>query len=444
MFSPKWRAQRPAGRTAFFALLVPALLAPVACTAILGDFTVSAAGTGDGGSASDGPTSDGPSDTAHFLDVVQIAAGKDHTCALRSTGEVFCWGDNSMGQLGTSSVSTTSATPVRVANLTNIRAIAAGNNHTCALDGTISSGGKVYCWGSNTKGQLGSSTTDDHTAIPQTLATPTDVVGITAGTDYTCGLDSGGGVFCWGTNADAQLTSPSDPNNHITPVSPSLLSGAREVSAGNKVTCAISSDALECWGTSNHGEIPVPQDGGALEYPTTTIDAGGVTFAHVASGVTHVCATEPNGGAICWGSNDFGESGNVNTAPGAVVLPGLVPNISNAIAIGAGESYSCALTATKYALSCWGTNDYGALGNGQPTSGTNPQSTPSDVAELTGVGVLSVGFRHACAVVKTAPTPGQPDTASGAAWCWGDNSKGQLGDGTTGNQKSTPVQVLKP
>ncbi|MGH7327705.1 MAG: RCC1 domain-containing protein [Polyangiaceae bacterium] len=335
----------------FIALVVPALLAPLACTAILGDFTVGAAGAGDSGNPIDSPvTTDGPSDTTHFTDVVQIAAGKDHTCALRSTGEVFCWGDNSLGQLG-NSASAGSPTPLKVANLVAIRAIAAGNNHTCALDGNDTSGGKVYCWGSDSQGQLGSSPAGGFSGIPQTLASPTDLIGITAGTDYTCGFDSGGGVFCWGANDKAQLGLPHSASQ-TTPVTPSVPSGANEMSAGSEVTCAISSNALECWGTSNHGEIPVPQDGGALEYAPTNVDItvgdAGIKIAHVASGSTHVCATDTGGLAYCWGSNDYGESANNTTGFGAVVAPDNVLGITNGIAIGAGENYSCALTAAKY------------------------------------------------------------------------------------------------
>lgn len=444
MFSSKLRAQPPTRRTIFLVAAVPALLAPLACTAILGDFTVGGAiTTTDSGNPTDGPATDGPTDTTHFTDVIQIAAGQDHTCALRSTGEVFCWGDNSLGQLGDTTLSG-SATPVKVATITKIRQIAAGNNHTCAVDGNDTSGGNVYCWGSNSQGQLGSSTAGDHSAIPQTITFGSGggIIGITAGTDYTCGFDSGGTISCWGTNAVAQLGVAHDATKHFDPVNPSLpsgVSGTAEMSAGKEITCAISTGALECWGTSNHGEIPVAQDGGSLEYAPTTIDAG-AAIAHVASGSTHICATSTGGAALCWGSNDYGESAS-NTAGN--VPPGNVLGITNAIAVGAGENYSCALTAAKYSLSCWGRNDYGALGNAQPPT-SDVHQVPSDVAGLTGVGILSVGLRHACAIIKTAPTPGQPDTASGAAWCWGDNAKGQVGDGSSGNVKSAPVQVLKP
>lgn len=454
MFSSKLRAQPPTRRTAFFLLAVPALLAPLACTAILGDFTVGGPAATDGGGSTDVIiANDGPSDTTHFIDAVQIAAGQDHTCALRATGDVICWGDNSKGQLGTTSVSTTSATPVKVANLSKIRAIAAGANHTCAVDGNDTSGGDVYCWGSNSAGQLGSASAGASTTIPQkiTFGSGNGIIGITAGADYTCGFDSGGTISCWGGNLVAQLGIPHDGTSHFDAVHPALpagLTGTAEMSAGKEITCAISTNVLACWGTSNHGEIPVTPDGGTEVAPAVVnvsaagSDAG-LKIAHIASGSTHLCATETGGTAYCWGSNDYGESANNTTGSGTIAQPTEVLGISNAIAIGAGENYSCTLTAAKFSLSCWGRDDYGALGNAQPTN-TDPHPLPSDVAGLNGVGVLSVGLRHACAIIKTVPTPGQPDTASGAAWCWGDNAKGQVGDGTSGNVKSGPVQVLKP
>lgn len=428
------------------ALALPLLASPFACTAILGDFSVGNVGS-DSGPVSDAPN-DGPSDTTHFIDALQVVAGLNHTCALRKTGEVYCWGDNSLGQLGTSSVNGTSTTPVKVANLQSIRALAAGDNHTCAVDGSLT-GGSVYCWGNNSKGQLGSSSAGATSAIPVKLTAPTGVTDIAAGKDVSCSLDSGGSLNCWGDNSSAQLGGgTTDSSQHASPTAVATLFGAQAVSVGGEVACGLISGTpvtIECWGNGLRGEIP-GGDGGTIHGPTTiAIGSAGTNMAHVSAGSTHACATDTSGAVYCWGSNDFGESGQATPiGGGASVAPTAVAGLTGVGAIATGDSYSCALTVAQYGVSCWGRNTYGNLGDGQPSTGDPPQPVPQAVGGLSGIGQLSAGPRHACAIVKTVPTLGQADTSAGPVYCWGDNTKGQLGDGTQGNQRNSPVQVTKP
>ena len=181
-----------------------------------------------------------------------ISAGRNHTCALLSTGGVKCWGYNGVNALGDGTY-TSRLTPANVSGLSSgVSAIAAGGSHTCAL---LSTGG-VKCWGYNFYGQLGDGTRTDRT-------TPTDVSGlssgvsaIVAGLNHTCALLSTGGVKCWGWNSNGQLGNGSNTNK-TTPTDVSgLSSGVSAIAAGETHTCALlSTGGVKCWGSGDLGQL---------------------------------------------------------------------------------------------------------------------------------------------------------------------------------------------
>src|SRR5207247_133875 len=133
--------------------------------------------------------------------VTAIAAGHLHSCALTSGGAVKCWGQNGQGQLG-NGTTTDSFVPVDVSGLSSgVTAIAAGANHNCAL----TSGGAAKCWGSNVYGQLGNGTTTDSSTPVDVSALSSGVTAIAAGDNHSCALTSGGAAKCWGSNVYGQL-----------------------------------------------------------------------------------------------------------------------------------------------------------------------------------------------------------------------------------------------
>ncbi|ACL23605.1 RCC1 domain-containing protein [Chloroflexus aggregans] len=379
-------------------------------------------GRNDSGQLGDGSDTDSSTPVAVSglpSGVTAIAAGDYHTCALTGSGEVWCWGGNGFGQLG-DGTTTARSTPAAVSGLpSGVETIAAGDYHTCAL---MSSGG-VWCWGRNNSGQLGDGTTTARSTPAAVSGLPSGVTAIAAGGLHTCALMSSGGVWCWGLNNSGQLGDGSDTDSS-TPVAVSgLASGVETIAAGGWHTCALtSSGGVWCWGRNNSGQLG---DGSTIYHITPVAVSGlpsGVTA--IAAGDYHTCALTGSGGVWCWGYNLSGQLGDGTTTDRStpVAVSGLTSGVT---VIAAGRFHTCALTSSG-GVWCWGANFDGQLGDGTTTNRT----TPVAVSGLpSGVTAIAAGGWHTCAL-----------TSSGEVWCWGDNYYGQLGDGTTTN-RSTPGAV---
>ncbi len=351
-----------------------------------------------------------------------IAAGYGHSCALTSAGGVKCWGRNDFGQLGDGTTSDRRA-PVDVRGLAGgVTAIAAGTDHTCAL----TSAGGVRCWGYNGYGQLGDGTTTRRLTPAAVSGLATGVRAIVAGTDHTCTLTSAGGVKCWGSNDFGQLGDGTTTDQRAPVDVRGLAGGVTAFAAGYFHTCALTSaGAVKCWGYNRYGQLG---DGTRTDRHTPVGVAGlagGVTA--ITAGGGHSCALTRKRGVKCWGSNYFGELGDGTTTRrlNPTAVSGLAGGVT-AIAAG-GEAHGCAL-ASAGVIKCWGYNGHGQLGDGTTTD----RHAPVDVSGLFGgVKMLAAGgYGYTCAL-----------TSAGAIRCWGRNSSGQLGDGTTA-ERHTPVGVI--
>ena len=330
----------------------------------------------------------------NFSAQASITAGRNHTCALLSTGAVKCWGSNSNGQLGDGST-TDRHTPTPVTGLpSGVTAITTGRNHTCALRAT----GAVECWGYNFEGRLGDgSTTDRHTPTPVT-GLSSDVTAITAGTRHTCALLGTGAVTCWGDNNVGQLGN-GNTTNQLTPTPVTgLSSDVTAITAGTEHTCALlATGALTCWGNNASGQLGDSSTTDQLTPTPVTGLSSDVTA--ISAGHHHTCALLATGAVHCWGYNAYGQLGDNTTANRLTPTP--VTGLSSGVtAITAGRWHTCALLATG-ALKCWGDNTYGHLGDNTTTH----RKTPTAVSGLdSGVGATTTTSSTTVAPTTTTTT----------------------------------------
>jgi alpha-tubulin suppressor-like RCC1 family protein len=265
---------------------------------------------------------------------------------------------------------------------------------------------------------------------------------ITAGTYITCALDSQGAAYCWGLGGE--LGNGSTANSSVpTAVDTSgALSGKTltQITTGAALTtCALdSAGAAYCWGYNAQGQL-----GDGTTTPSgvpVAVDTSGVlagkTLTQIAAGQLHVGALDAAGAAYCWGYNDYGElgdnnaSGNPSTVPVAVDTDGALAG-KTLVQITAGWDHTCALDNTGAAY-CWGENGPGELGDGTTTDSFVPVAvdTSGVLAGKTLTDIAAGGY-HTCAV-----------DSSGAAYCWGYDYLGELGDDHDSTQNDTDVPVL--
>ena len=300
--------------------------------------------------------------------VVQVAAGAKHTCALTRDGLIACWGEGSAGALG-GQPPASSAVPAPVfmdgilAGRT-ITQISAGDGFTCAV-----ASGAVACWGVNSRGQLGDGTTTNRSipvaasASGASALTGRTVTEVSAGLDHACARSSDESSACWGSNSVQQVF-PSTTVKQVsvpTRVDQGALAGRRvsQVSAGGQFTCAVASGAVVCWGLNQVGQMangPVsttPQGIPALATTTAPSALAGKSASFVSAGVGHVCALTTDGSIACWGLGKLGQLGTGAPATGLTV-PFLVTGnpgsgvMKGAIARGVATGYlfSVALTSS--------------------------------------------------------------------------------------------------
>jgi hypothetical protein len=294
--------------------------------------------------------------------------------------------------------------------------ITAGWLHTCGL----TSQGQVWCWGNQSRSELGigdQTPTGDH---PHAVESALVFKSIDADNSATCGLTLSGMAYCWGSFSWGTLADSHNEEWSSPTATPGDLS-FKTISVG---FCGVTTeDRAYCWGTNNYGELGT---GDALTHDTFVPVAGDLLFETVAANNGHACGVTSGGDTYCWGRNEYGTLGTGSTDNSGVPVP-----ISGGLLF---QSFpttqnwgSCGITIEGEAY-CWG---WWGWNHGEEfhIQGSDIRTTPTLIPGGLDISSMGVGEDHGCAV-----------TTSDAAFCWGTNDQGQLGDGSrTFRAEPTPV-----
>ena len=466
--------------------------------------------------------------------VVDIALGFATSCALDSNQDMYCWGDNSSGQIGDGTTNNAALPQQTGFNL--VAAMAVGLSHTCAINPSFQT---VSCWGSNFAGQIGDGTTTTRLS-PTQIPGLDDVVAVFAGasSNHTCALGTAISrgttpqLYCWGRNDSGQLSDSSFQNRSTFSAFNGIAGAVVDVSLGFATTCVrVASGRVFCAGWLNGSTGDVTHSSAPL-----AVTAAGTFGREIAAGKAHTCVRASNGSARCWGKNDVGQLGTGGYSQ--ALLPQAVPGVTNSSQLVANADQTCTLIPQvsqplagnpNAQLICWGRNAQGQLGDGSVLNRPAPTLIASAGSAVTSIGlgsnhacisydssglrrctglndfgqacasnglprtsfaacdgslpeVLSIrsGGLHSCAVTvqgdvacwgygllgqlgnaatADSATPvavqGLPSSivqvvsgtyfncalaAAGSVWCWGGNTAGQIGDGST-SQRNTAVAV---
>ena len=344
-----------------------------------------------------------------------VTARGEHSCALTTEGQAFCWGRGSDGELGTGDTSNRFV-PTAVQTTERFQAISAGEAHTCAL--TLD--GRALCWGWNGFYQRGNPT-DPRNSVPVEVSTPLRFKAISAGAHHTCAIAQDDIPYCWGNGRYGQ-----NGNGSVnTVITPQAISGGlrvQSISAGAWHTCALANGIAYCWGRNDSGQL------GTGSAALTGLDPATVRsaprFRQISGGRSHTCAVAVDEGGYCWGSNEHGEIGDGSVFREGLVgsaSPTRIQRLSAFTILAAGDRYTCGVEGATRNAWCWGRNEAGQLGTGDAEDHFVPnpvhlQPHAQQSGDLFTVSVLATsGATHACAI------------AEGSVYCWGSGSEGQLG-----------------
>ena len=259
--------------------------------------------------------------------VVAVAAGADHSLALKSDGTVWAWGRNSSGQLGVATTGEQSVVPVKASCPVGMIAIAAGTGHSVALlkDGT------VWAWGDNTYGQMGGGT-GGTSLTPHMIPGLEGVIAIASGGDHVLALKRDGSLWAWGRNSSGQLGNNSTTDNDgpvRVPLSEPVLGTA---GGGNHSVAVTKSGHVWAWGDNSAWQV----GGGSYEgrILTPRVVAGVDSVKAVAAGKSNTIVLKGDGTYLGWGNNVYGQLGDGTrgcrrrpvavevTRPGTIIMGG--------------------------------------------------------------------------------------------------------------------------
>jgi alpha-tubulin suppressor-like RCC1 family protein len=261
-------------------------------------------------------------------DWLSVSAGQHHTCGVRATGRLLCWGNDASGQVGDGGPSeNVVAAPRRVAGFSDEwQSVDTGTTHTCA----IRRSGRLMCWGDDYSGQVGNGAGIGGTTTPAPVAVAVARWSrVSAGGAHTCAVARDGGLWCWGEDDAGQVgDGDAATGPHETPVRIEPEERWVRVAAGPAHSCALgSTGGVVCWGLNGQGRLGNDNPPTGVDEPDGTDLPSPVTGITVGNG--HSCARLATARLWCWGDNRYGQAGtgrvNLSYPRPVRVAPALPP-----------------------------------------------------------------------------------------------------------------------
>jgi alpha-tubulin suppressor-like RCC1 family protein len=347
----------------------------------------------------------------------RVESGRAHSCALFTSSEIWCWGDNSFGQLGQGDTSAHGG-PVRVVSDLEWQRLSVGWDHTCATDAN----NRLYCWGRPDDGRLGHD--QGATALPAQVGDRSDWRVVSASARTTCGRASED-PFCWGANESGQLgVGNTEPQPAPSAVS---ISNFREfsIAAGGNETSGHM--AILRYETVSLIIIPLGQrfdlytagaglPGGNRPAPGKVLENID-SSTQISAGGEHTCILS-HSRVYCGGVNALRQLGRDDTE-----TPRQVGGEDDWTQVSAGDRHTCGRRGTT--VWCWGDN-----GAGQSAGAESIAMQPTQVGALDGWTWVSAGVNHSCGI------------RSGLIYCWGSNEANQLGLGVGSPGQASPESFI--
>ena len=345
----------------------------------------------------------------------QVSAGGNSTCALAVSGAVFCWGGNAGGQLG-NGTNIHSALALQVSLPEKAVHVAGGDHYACAV--LVSR--RLWCWGVR-------STSEAYRDqwVPRQVANWTDVVAASVGLTHACALRADKTVWCWGNSQTGALgrmgvgMAPAD-----APVQVERLEGAIAISTRGFGGCALTADGqTQCWGGDTSCLQTIDPHGLCTGTTAGVVPGLAVQTVSLGAGGLLACGVDAHGAVLCWRYRD-----HHGPTPRLTMFDAdsaRVQGLANIEMVDVGFDFRCVLTRGHVVL-CWGAN---GDGQAQPNAAERNVDVPTEVALPAPALSVHAGLRHACAMLVT-----------GHVACWGRNSNGELGAGST---TPTPMALVK-
>lgn len=434
--------------------------------------SISGAGPGALGKGSTGNAPTPQAVSGMTSGVTAVASGYFFSCGLQA-GAVKCWGDNRKGQTGKASSTNSFTSPQSVPSPmdSSVAAIGVGQAHACGLKS-----GVVYCWGRDDFGELGRGSGNQTTHVPTALSIPGTVTHLWVGYSSNCAKNNSGHVYCWGYNPHGMIDT-STSGNVESPTRVSALDNSTKIDFGQHI-CGLIGGVVKCRGSNRTGALGLNQPTNHTVTSWTNVPMFATASSAVDVAVSyegHTCVVRTGGQAFCFGLDSHGQLGISSTvrrdtrtlatswsaptyanmlheslyttcglisggvhcsgnnaydmvgtrAPDHVnSFPVSVPTLESGVTHIGGNNYANCARTSAGAVRCWGLAGYVGL------NGTVNTTNPTTLSGLSsGASNLFSGPVNTCAI------------KSGKAYCWGNNSYGQLGNGTTTSTQYTPVEI---